>query len=787
MLLNIRSLLSTSVALFAFAACEDGPPQLFSPNTGDPPVQNGFKPAAPWQQDGSKSYEETAGRGDSVARARFCDEQQSQDVVAEMVMAPIVPDVSAGKLPLWSEGKPTFADDLIGLPADGKFCDPPGVYANAYTYGPLDELIFFFNEQTRLVEGIQMTQGYLGALEGDYTTAAGTKEHIFIRPRDRAKFGTSRELDQYSSRADQARRTNSWLNHANITAMYQMVRETFFEGRPAAMGYDCVTAGVCDVIYTGDDDSVPQNVHLVIRDSGTQIGFRPDGSVWYVYIEPVRVAPFEARTTLAFDNAMGAGISPRFNSVTRASCQFSMAEAITWGTFKSRCVEQGDTRTLARVNYEVETQRDASIVHFNGMDLSFLRKTSTKGVFRDGQSPADDDAMYSLTFTRTLLHTVDEFRPATLAASYKTKLEARLRDSIIASGPGTSTATHPLAQYRVTVPADLSTEPQRIGELTYMSAAGPASWVSSVLTEVETVYENLAPEEKAVVDPRVNQPVYLLEPFVDAVLEAFSRGATNGARAFKGFRTTDDRRWSIGISHFVQDNVPFRMIVQYSLNFGAITAVTVERGNSEVDEIFENVNRFAGERTMDRQPFYTIARARDFEGNPFGLGGEAITVTGFDRQLGTVSVDVRGIYFDGSRYTTKLVVPGESITDRSGFLRQIRGQRYEFVPSHLVQLLGKETSMNFYVGAAGQIERVSQGTFKGELELCDGLPLHYGDDVRRTLDAWVKREGPDGYRDCEVVFNYSANGNVLDEVVSLTRRVGVVVLDGRASTAFVWR
>ena len=37
---------------------------------------------------------------------------------------------------------PQHADDLIGRPEDGKFCDPT-VYSNALTWGPLDEVIAF--------------------------------------------------------------------------------------------------------------------------------------------------------------------------------------------------------------------------------------------------------------------------------------------------------------------------------------------------------------------------------------------------------------------------------------------------------------------------------------------------------------------------------------------------------------------------------------------------------------------------------------------------------------------
>ena len=72
------------------------------------------------------------------------------------------------------------------------------------------------------------------------------------------------------------------------------------------------------------------------------------------------------------------------------------------------------------------------------------------------------------------------------------------------------------------------------------------------------------------------------------------------------------------------------------------------------------------------------------------------------------------------------------------------------------------------------------------MTLCDGLSISHGDHVRGRLMAWELLD-PDGYRDCEVVFNYSENGNVLDGVASLRNRVSFTTIDGRAVTAAIWR
>jgi len=102
-------------------------------------------------------------------------------------------------------------------------------------------------------------------------------------------------------------------------------------------------------------------------------------------------------------------------------------------------------------------------------------------------------------------------------------------------------------------------------------------------------------------------------------------------------------------------------------------------------------------------------------------------------------------------------------------------------------LFGKETIQVLYVERDGLIGAVELREFKGDIELCAGLGIAYGDDVRRKLQAWADTVSPDTYSDCEVVFNYSPNGNILSEIVSLKNKVKLLVVADRAVTVMAWR
>lgn len=769
----------TLAAAIGCAACENGPEpeQKFTPNSGDTAKQNGFDPSAPYtSEDPTKSFDGQAS-GDSVGRARFCDEAERDTLIRDMVSKPIVPDKSVGGIPLWGDdGRPMNADMLLGRPPEG-FCNPDGIYLNAFSWGPTEEVLVFFNQETRLVEAIMAYQQYLGAFEGAFTSG-GQKVSVRIKPRERILIGGA-ELDQYASRSDQASKPRAWLSNKNVTAIYKMVRETYFNAQPFPEDFDCVADKRCDIIYTTNNESNPQDTFIILQDSGIQVRVTPDGHVTFVYVEPIRVAPFETRGSSAFGGGSATDMTFAFRSETRSQCQISLAEDMTFAQFKALCIDAGDDRTLARANYDVETQRDAVQAQFNGINLGFMRKTSQKGVFKDGEHPADDDQLYSVSFSRSLEAPVDEFRALPLARAYKARLEQRLRESIIASSVGTPPAEHPLATFSLQIP-NLSSEPQRIGEL--LSQDDGKSFLPQALAQVAAAYDSLTAEQRAMVDPSISDAVFIVEPFVDAVLSSLTHGASDDASSFKAFRATDDHRWSIGEAHFVQRGKRLMVQVQYSLDFGAVSFVSVERGSSEVDELFRGLQ----ERLESPDPFYTIELATHAS-NPYGLEGAGITINAFDRRLKTLNVTLqRGLAEGENVGTFDLVVPGDPMQDRNGYLRQIRGERFEFVPADVVRLHGKETVQNFYVEQDGLIGRIEQFDYKGALELCPGLEIKHGDRVRQKIEAWARNQAR-AYTDCELVFNYSENGNVLNSVASVANRRSVSVVAERAVTAAVWR
>ena len=55
------------------------------------------------------------------------------------------------------------------------------------------------------------------------------------------------------------------------------------------------------------------------------------------------------------------------------------------------------------------------------------------------------------------------------------------------------------------------------------------------------------------------------------------------------------------------------------------------------------------------------------------------------------------------------------------------------------------------------------------------------------LSARQAATSTNDYRDCDLVFNYSENGNVLSDITSLGYQRSVSVIDGRAIDASVWQ
>ncbi len=778
------------LAAIVLVGCEDGPEQIFQPNTGNPAEQNGHDGNGSWVQEGNKGFDEEVGTEDAAGRARFCNEDESTALLQNMVAAAILPDESVGLIPLWDPdtGGALHADQLVGLPEDGKFCDPWGVYSNAFTWGPTQEIIVFFDDETRLVEGIAVTDQYLGTLSGTFEKDDATTGSVVFKTRDRIKIDGV-VLTKYTSDANQASEPDAWMNHANVSAMYRMIRETFFNDPgdpPLGDSFDCVAAKLCDLIWETDNQATPQSTWIVFVDSGIQLGVSPEGHVNFVWAEPVRVAPFELGIDIDFIN--GGETAPSWTSSTEAGCSFSLTEDLTWGTFKTRCTPAAST--LARINYNVWTMRDAVTAEFNGIEVSFMRDIVANPVLFDGEAPADSDVLLDVFFTRSLNATLAQFKPNTLALAYADKLQKQLAQWVDpAYAP-----SHPFdtGNYVVTVPSltTMPDDPQPIGELLYDSGSGVMkSWVTEVVDQVQDYYHTvLTPTEQAAVDLRIIESVYLIQPFVDVVLAELSdQKSEDPTQSLKRFRTTDNKRWSIGYAHW-RDSAgqAYRMVVQYSLNFGAITAVGIERGLSKVDEIFEGVlgelNTINGGTA---EPYYTIDMCNHFD-NPYKLGAGPILVHSFDRQLNTLDVTLSTWDSSGTG-SIRMTVPGTPIEDNGGYLRQIRGERYEWVPANSVGLYGKETSLTLYVEPNGAVTRIVQWLYKGTVDLCPGLPIRQGDNVPEAIDAWVATQGTQAFHNCEIVFNYSENGNILDEVVSLNSRIGIVTYDSRAVSASMWK
>ena len=763
--MSIQRLAQVALLLVVWA-CEDTA-------SIESPVKIEEPPKAPsYTRPGQRSFDQMT-EGDSTGRARFCDEAEASAQVAKMVQEPIIPDKSVGGVPLWGEdGNPIVIDDLLGDPDENKFCDPSGMYANAFTFGPLNEIAVIFDEETRQVSDIQVNSAYRGTLTGDVKHGDQTEE-VYIRTRDKIRIG-NRELTEYASSAQQSARSNSWLNYSNITLLYGMIRQTFFEAEPLEDGYDCVAERRCDVIYNSSDEETPQQTLVVFQDSGVTLVFSPEGQVLAVVASPVRKASFELGGVVSL--GQDAALAPIFQSAAMEGCVIDLAAGLSWKDFRSRCIPSDGERELARANYDVHGQRDGVSVEFDGVTLDFLRKTSMEAPFEDGESPKDDDLLYSLTYTRSLPATTLQFVAAELAADYAARLSAYLAASLSPDAP----PDHPFFGVEIPVPEDLSTRPQRIGEIETVGETGePESWVSAIVAAVQDLYESLPEEQRAFVRPGALKDVALIDPFVGAVLSAFSFGKSDDPQAFTVFQTTANERWSVGISHFSQAGVPHRLIVQYSLFFGAVTAVTIERGASEVDDVF------AAEAKLANLPYYDVRLAGPRQTwNPFRLGGDGIVIGDADRKNDMLRVQLWPV---GADEPVELPVPGLRIEDRSGYLRPLRGERSEFVPSTQVVLSGKETSQSFHVMPDGTIGRVQQNRFKGALGLCPGLTIAYGENVRSAIEEWHTLAGDSTYQNCELVFHHSTDGHILTGVSSLANRVQFDVVAERAINAAVWR
>ena len=835
--------LSTTTLVAGFG-CEDGPEQVFSPNEGDPASQNGLDHPSLFTPAGTKNFDADEENLDNTGRGKFCTVAKNEALLQKMVKAPIIPNESIGGVPMWTpDSRPMHADELL---KDGAWCDPD-IYADGFVWGPLQEVIFLFDQETRLiVQELALTQ-YQGALAGEYTglKADGSMGKIPVSLTLRNRISVDgEELDQYAARGEEADKPRAWVNPKNVNAMYRMVRETFFGDEPFPEDFDCANSKVCDVIFLAD-----KLTRIDLTDSGVIIVIQPEGQLTAMSTVPVRVAPFERETSVS----LGAEttFAPEFRSVNRPECQISLTEAIDYGTFRERCIGSGENsdKALQRAGFNVHGQRDGVDVEFNGATFTFKRDLTAAGakVLKDGERPADSDSLRGFSFSRNLSAPVAEFRPRTIAQLFKAKLEQRIREAVnvpaIGGGEGpdagaaadggavpvSDTGTspgadagavpasdagampasdggavppdagivalaHPLLGWELTIPSDLlsdeADQPKPIDQLTYKRGSAQRDWVGDVVVKVRQAYDALTPEQKAQVDPKVIEASWLVESLTDALLEIFSHGHANDELAVKRFFNTDDKRWSVGYANFIIDGVPYRLIVQFSLNFDALTSVIVSKGYTTFDEIFNSWNdRVREDPTFgEKSPYYGIDLGRASPSdNYLALGASGIEVKGFDRKLNTLDINIyKAAGADGSEKLS-LTVRGSPIEDRNGYLRQIRGQRWEFVPANVVQLYGLETALAFWVEANGKIGRISEGGFKHPVNLCTGLSISFGDDVREKVDAFVASKGTAAWQACDLVFNYSINGNVLDEVVSLTNQVSFATSNGRAIQANLWR
>ncbi len=915
-------------AVFVAAGCEDGPEQIFEPNTGDITEQNGFDKGATFTAGKVKGWDDTG--GDAAGSAKFCDEDESQTVIEWMVVQPIVADTSVGGIQMWREdGSPAIADDFVGKPADlanpgtdQKFCDPwVTYYINAYIWGPSNEVIIIFDPDTRLMSGFVALPGYLGAMQGQYTTdiGSGAKETVRIRPREYITFldddgNVAEELDVYNP-AD----SSSWLNPVNVNRYYRMVREGApFNDDPANLNFDCVDAAICDILYTATDETREQPTVVMFNDSGVTLEFTPDGTVDWFWLEAVRIQQFELDGEVSFDgtafsdhdlqnNSLAMQYTSRHPSVP--NCTFNLEEELTWAGFKTRCDISANAEK--RLIYDVYDSRDMVSVGFQTLSFDFQRDVIANPILLDGERPGPDDILTGVSWSRTSYVDIEEFTPNEVAALYLQKLDSRLQAAVCAPGecpagsfdPSFHLFADPVGEGLIPDYSDPSAlpvgdEPQRMGEMWYdrvwdavrqhigegsadlddstidvlrfpeersilvnsievfadgndnvgsgdlvgrdnglgviVEANGSGltgevdyatglitleengtddiwplddavyvdyettqqrSWVPDIVESIRDAYVDLPTIEKMMLDPAIADPVNLIEPINDAVLDIFTYGegiAGPGKRTFRTFWTREDRRFSSGGVDFFKDGELYNMQSHYAFNYGAVTTVTLARGTNHIDDIFDNLNVAANQALGENNPFYSIHVSKDSElldfVNPLGLGGDGVTVHGFDRELNTLDVTIRTVTalgLPGTSVTTKVL--GYPRVDQNGYYKQIGGQTYEFVPADIVVLEGRAGYFAFYVEADGRIGRILEGAIKGRIELCDDLWFGYGDDLQAGILEWKANVPSSAYLNCELIYNYSENGNVLNSIASIANKTSISVEGGRVRGVWIWR
>jgi hypothetical protein len=801
--MRTKRILGFAVGLSAaLIGCEDGPslkgPSQIFDRTHDEftDVTNGIAGGDPWSVNEERGFESESS-GDSVGRARFCDQAQADAQVQEMIKAPIIPDNSIGQIPLWgAEYTPLLADSLLGSPADSKFCDPSGTYSNAFTFGPLNEVVVIFNEETRLIDYVYAQPGYLGALEGSAKNAAGIEQKIWIRAGDPIRVGNLELKDDAPDSAAQ------WSNPVNINHIYRMIRGTFFPAAPApALDFDCLGARICRILEIGADRA------LRIEDSGVVLSFPANGgAVQFIMVQPVRVAPFEAAMDMSFGAAalpdpaaptpldpseetsepVLAPLSPAFASDVFENCSLELDGTTTWAKFKSGCIKADDT--LNRASFDVLNGRGAVRVDFNGVFLTFLHADGAP--LEDGARPADGDVLIGVSFTDNLNGSFAQWVPQSLGAQFKQRLEATVQGSLLAS-----VSDHPFNDFSLGALPPLSTTAEALSPLTAATDSGPLDLVNTYIAAAQEAYAALTAEQAAYVNPDLPKKTFLVAPFVEAALAVLTGGHSDDPLSVLYTVPSDDSLYVIGRANFTIDGVPYRVFAQYNFVFGGIVYVGMERGFSPIDA---PINAAAAEFAKVL-PSLASNYYEHWQGllpsvgypfpNPFALGATDIRVTGVDRQLNMLNVEIASTDGEGAPKTYELKLRGAHIDDGSGFNRQTEGETWEFLRSHAISFDGRETSLQVHVDDNGVVQQTTQYTFKGPVYLCGvGSPpmVVYGQDVRATLDAFA-RKSPKAYRDCGIVFNYSPNGNVLNSVASVINKVSITLSGGRAVTVSAWQ
>ena len=435
--MRARSYLLVLAASLAIA-CEDGPTSDFQPFNNDIDSHPAPEKLPSWTPEIGSRFDDAHGTGDAGDSARFCGEAEVTALLTRMTTSPIIPDISVGGIPLWGADDAAIrVDDLLGRPEDGKFCQPTASETDVATgtgmfaWGPNQEVMVNYNLSTRLIDQVVAYQSYLGGLSGTYSSGA-IKKHVTIVPRDRLVVDGVSLAPTVDVEGNPT--TRPWLEPANLNKIYRMVRETFFRAQPFTPGFNCIATQVCDVIYSSQDPTTPQNVTIAIQDSGIQIRIAPTGHVLYVIVNPVRVAEFETAGTISFNE--GRGFDPSYTSTLSPGCALTLADAPTFATFKKTCI---DTTTSRRMRYNTYPSRDAVEVSFNGITVGFMHTPSTEEpVLEDGQAPYDNDKLFYVEFNRNLNATVAEFKPRTLATAYRAKLKRKLEQAA-----GEALRTHP--------------------------------------------------------------------------------------------------------------------------------------------------------------------------------------------------------------------------------------------------------------------------------------------------------------------------------------------------------